>query len=142
MSAALVSRQFRVINQRLKMRTEKMRTPIMLGLMALLFLPGCVTREQADAKLASACAAASELFLDEGFKIKEIKDRLYGDVSELGTGYRRVTLKAIESDSWFEVDKDYECIFVESFGFANISHRATIYQVKVNDQIYGKEGDK
>jgi hypothetical protein len=119
-----------------------MRAPIFLAFAALLLLTGCVTREQADAKLARACAAAAELFLDEGFTIKEIKDRLYGDVKDLGHGYRRVTLKALESDSWFEVDKDYECIFVESFGFANISHRATIYQVKVNEQTYGKEGDK
>lgn len=119
-----------------------MRHTAFLSLVALLMLTGCVTREQADAKLARACAAAAEIFLDEGFTIKEIKDRLYGDVKDLGPGYRRVTLKAIESDSWFEVDKDYECIFVESFGFANMSHRATIYQVKVNDQVYGKEGDK
>lgn len=119
-----------------------MRASILLSLMALMVLPGCVSREQADAKLARACAAAAELFLDEGFKIKEVKERLYGNDSKLGNGYRRVTLKAIESDSWFEVDKDYECIFVESFGFANASHRATIYQVKVNDQTYGKEGDK
>lgn len=113
-----------------------------LMILSILVLTGCVTREQADARIARGCAAGVELFLDEGFKIKEIKDTFFKDSKDLGKGYRNVIIKAIESDEWLDVDKQYECIFAESFGFLNSSHVATIYQVKVNGQTYGKEGDK
>lgn len=114
------------------------KTLLLLGVSALV-LSGCVTREQADERIAKGCAAGVELFLAEGFKIKEIKEKLYNDSAEFGKGYRKVILKAVESDGWLDVDKQYECVFAEDFGLLNTGHRATIYQLKVNDQVYGNE---
>lgn len=113
-----------------------------LPLLCLFLLTGCVSREQADERLALGCAAGVELFLDEGFRIKEIKNKSFKNDPNLGKGYRVVKLEAIETDSWLDVDKEYSCIFAESFGFLNANHTASIYQLKVNEQTYGKEGDK
>ncbi len=113
-----------------------------LCLLSVLVLTGCVTREQADARIARGCAAGVEVFLDEGFKIKEIKDKFFKDSVEFGHGYRHVILRAVESDDWLDVDKEYECVFAEGFGFLNNSHTATIYQLNVNGQTYGNKGGK
>ncbi len=114
------------------------KTVLLMGVSALV-LSGCVTREQADERIAKGCAAGVELFLAEGFKIKEIKGKTYSDSAEFGKGYRSVTLQAVESDGWLDVDKQYSCVFAEDFGLFNTGHRATIYQLKVNDQVYGNE---
>ena len=111
-------------------------------LFCLLILTGCVDRKTADERLSRGCAAAAELFLDEGYAIKNIKKKTYKNSEKLGKGYRNVTLFAVESDGWVEIDKEYHCTFAEEFGVGNSSHRASIYQVNVNNQIYGKEGDK
>ena len=113
----------------------------LIGLSCLLLLTSCVTREQADERLARGCAAAVELFLDEGFKIKEIKNKKFENSSEFGNSYRKVTLFAVESDDWLTLDKEYDCTFAEEYGIFNSTHRTSIYQVHVNDQIYGmKDG--
>ena len=119
-----------------------MKQTALLFVISLLVLTGCVTREQADARIARGCAAGIEMFLAEGFEIKEIKDKLFKDSREFGSGYRNVILKAVESDGWLDVDKQYECVFAESFGFLNATHAATIYQLKVNGQVYGNEDGK
>lgn len=115
---------------------------LLLYTLSLLALSGCVTREQADAKLARGCLAGAELFLDEGFKIGEIRETTYRDSPGLGKGYREVTIKALETDGWYEAEKAYQCIFMESFAIAGLSHTATLYQLRVNGQVYGKEGDQ
>ena len=111
-------------------------------LVSLAVLSGCVDRAAADAKLARGCAAGAEIFIDEGFKIKEIVSKKFQDAPGLGKGYREVTLNVIESDGWYDGEETYQCIFVETvnpFG----SHSATIYQLRLSDdEVYGKEGTK
>lgn len=112
-------------------------------LLSLITLSGCVDRATADEKLAKGCAAGAEIFLEEGFKIKEITDKKFRNSPGLGNGYREVTLSAIESDGWYDGEVNYQCIFVESVGIFNTSHQATLYQLRLSDdEIYGKEGDK
>lgn len=113
-----------------------------LCLLSPLILSGCVSREQADAKLARGCLAGAEIFLDEGFKIGEIKNKTFRDAPGLGKGYREVTLKVLETDGWYEADRDYQCIFAEEFAIANLNHTASLYQLRMHDQVYGKEGDQ
>jgi hypothetical protein len=113
-----------------------------LMLLSVLVLSGCVSREDADAKLARGCAAGAELFLEEGYKIKEIKDKIFRDDPELGRGYREVRLFVVESDGWYDADQEYKCIFEETMGPFGMSHAATIHQLKMHDQTWGKEGDK
>ena len=103
-------------------------------------LTGCVSREQADAKLARGCAAGAELFLTDSNKIKDIKDRIYRDDPDLGKGYREVRLFVVQSDGWLETDQEYKCIFSESLGLGG--HTATIYQLQLNGQTYGKKGEE
>lgn len=112
-----------------------------LGLLALVFLTGCVDRGQADAKLARACAAGVEAFLPETFKVKEIKERIFGESDTGGSGARYVTLKLVETDGWSDADKEYRCIFQEQFGFLGTGYTATLYQLRMDDRIYGKDGD-
>ncbi|HRC27250.1 MAG TPA: hypothetical protein PKX87_07460, partial [Alphaproteobacteria bacterium] len=73
-------------------------------------LAACVSREQADARLARGCAAAAELFLPEGTKVKEINGKTFGS-AEQGEGFRSVTLKAVETDGWSDVEVEYRCVF-------------------------------
>lgn len=113
-----------------------------LALVALIALSGCVSREQADARLSRGCAAGVEAFLPEGQKIKEVKQSEYLDSAELGKGFRVVNMAYVESDGWADVDKTASCIFAEQFGFMNASHIASIYLLHVNDIIIGKDGDQ
>ncbi len=114
---------------------------IITGLFCVLLLTSCVSRQQADERLSRGCAAAAELFLEDGYKIKKIKRSTYKNSEEFGSAYRVVTLFAVESDDWVEIDKEYRCIFAEEFGPMGSTHRASIYQVKVNDETYGREGN-
>ena len=116
-----------------------MRQYTWLCLICVFLLTGCISREQADEKLARGCAAGIELFQEEGFKIGKIKDKIFRDHPELGKGHREVRLMILETDGWYEADKEYSCIFTESFGFAGNGHSATIYQLKMDDRIYGKD---
>ena len=113
-----------------------------LLLLSLILLSGCVDRAAADAKLARGCAAGAEIFIDDGFEIKEIVSKKFQDAPGLGKGYREVTLNVIESDGWYDGEESYKCIFAETvnpFG----SHQATIYQLRLSDdEVYGSDGDK
>jgi hypothetical protein len=118
-----------------------MKKYLPLILISTLALTSCVERGAADERLARGCAAGIELFLIDGNKIKEVKTKAFGEAAE-GRGYRLVTLGYVESDGWADVDKTGVCIFAEEFGVFNMTHNASIYQVKVNDQTYGKEGNE
>ncbi len=114
----------------------------LLLLAATIALTGCVDRKAADERLANGCASGVEIYLAETYKIKEIKNKKFSDSSEEGAGYRDVTLNYVESDGWADVDKEAKCIFAEEFGMFGLSYGANIYQIKVNDQVYGKKGNE
>lgn len=116
------------------------RKYMITALAALLTLTGCITREQADARLAKGCKAGVEVFLTNGFNIKKIKKTTFKNSTEFGNGFRDVDIKAVESDGWIDSDKDYHCTFAEERDLLGSYHRATIYQVKVDGQIYGQSG--
>lgn len=106
-------------------------------------LSGCVDRATADAKLARGCEAAAKSYLEDGFEIKEITGRSFDHSTDLGKGYREVTLNTLESDGWYEEDRVYRCIFVENFGLLKMNHNATLYQLRLHDdRIFGKKGDE
>jgi hypothetical protein len=113
-----------------------------MTLITCLTLTACVDRKAADERLASGCASGVEIYLTGGFKIKEIKDKKFAPSTEEGAGYREVTLSYVESDGWANIDKEARCIFAEEFGLFGMGYGANIYQIRVNDQVYGKQGDK
>ena len=53
----------------------------------------------------------------------------------------KLTMGADE-EGWIGESESYECIFDETFGFMNSSYTASIYQVRVAEQIYGKSGNQ
>ncbi len=119
-----------------------MKTYSAVLLIAVLALTGCIDRKAADERLASGCASGVEIYLTNGFKIKEIKNKKFAASTEEGAGYRDVTLSYVESDGWANIDKEAKCIFAEEFGLFGMSYGANIYQIKVNDKIYGKKGSE
>ncbi|MGB4108078.1 MAG: hypothetical protein WBK55_09850 [Alphaproteobacteria bacterium] len=117
-----------------------MRSYTWLALASVLVLTGCISREQADKRMENGCAAGAEAFMEEGHKIKQVKDRIFRDSPELGKGYREIRLVIVDSDGWYDADKEIRCIFAENFNF--VGHTATIYQLKMDDKTWGKEGNE
>ncbi|MCB1532900.1 MAG: hypothetical protein KDJ35_08530 [Alphaproteobacteria bacterium] len=113
-----------------------------LLLFATLALSGCISREQADEKLAKGCAAAAEAFIEEGYKIENIKQQKFSTPADLGEGFREVTLFVVEGDGWYSTDKEYRCVFTESMGPFGSSHNAVIYRLKLDNLTLGQEGGK
>lgn len=111
-----------------------------MTLMVSFILTGCVSRKQADEKLARGCAAGAEIFMTDGFKVKSIKQSTFAESAEEGKGYRAVNLTTVVSDGWADVDKEIKCIFSEGFGFMGANYSAQIHQLKFDDKVFGKEG--
>ncbi len=106
---------------------------------ALVLLAGCIDRAEADAKLAKACGAGVASLLPEGSRIDAVKSHTASDSPE-GFGYRHVTIKTMFYDGWLEEDRDYDCIFEESFGFMNAHFTASIHQIRLPERVVGKSG--
>ena len=117
-----------------------MKNLALIGLLSLpLILSGCVDREQADAKLVKGCIAAVEAFLPEGDEVKEIYSKETRTHPTMGYGHREVALEVSISDGYHVRDETHACIFLEEFGFAKMSHRASIYQLNYEGRIIGQE---
>lgn len=108
----------------------------LLPIMGSLFLTGCMSRQKADNRLALGCAAAIENYLPEGFRVKDITNRIFGE-SEIGSDFRVVMLEMVITDDWIEQDKEYRCIFEEKAGFSN--HVAALYQLRMDGRFYGQK---
>ena len=111
--------------------------PFLIACLALPLLTACVTREQADAKLANGCRAGVETLLEEGQSIDKIKPAF--DSPE--PGQRHVALTAWLKDNP-DTAQTYDCVFEETFGPMNSSHNAMISRIQVGDKILGKSGDQ
>ncbi len=105
--------------------------------LAALALTACVTREQADAKLANGCKTGVETLLEDGQTI----DKFTPAFSSPEPGQRHIVLTAYLKDDPDNA-QTYDCLFEESFGPMNSSHNAMISRVQVGDKILGKAGDK
>lgn len=123
----------------MKHTARHFHTFIALGACALL-LSGCVSREQADAKLAKACAAGVNALLPEGRKIERTIDTKFSAAPD-EPDMRLVKLKAIENDGFLEVESDFECTFEEGFGLFNMSYYAAAHQVRMGERVVGRDGD-
>lgn len=119
-----------------------MHKKILLALALSLPLMSCVSREDADANLVKGCQAGIEVLLKEGFKIKEIKNSQFSTSAEFGNGFREGVLTAQVSDGWIDSEKDYKCVFAEEMAFMGLAHSASLYQITVDEETYGKSGDE
>lgn len=116
--------------------TTRIALPLLLAAFAL---SGCVDREQADAKLARACAAGVGALLPEGSRIDSVKSHR-GEASPEGGGMRHIVINAVYIDGWIEQENEYDCTFEENFGLFGTGYEAAIYQVRTGDKIIGKAG--
>src|SRR3982750_3405467 len=92
-----------------------------------LLLSGCVSREEADAKLAHACRAGVQALLPENLKIDHLTGHEASKSPE-GNDMRYIKIKTVTIDGMLEEDKEYECIFEEQFGLMNMDYTASVYQ--------------
>ena len=105
-------------------------------LLSLAILTGCTSRDQADLYLARGCEAGVKSLMEDGYEILEIKNKTFSETS-INTSYRKVTLSVVETDHWLEEEKEYTCIFNESFGFLGMKYSASIYQLDTGQKIIG-----
>jgi len=105
-------------------------------------LTGCINRQQADTRLERGCTAAAEVFMEEYFSVKSVKDRAFSFSREFGKEYRDVKLTIVETDGWVDLDKNVECVFAEDMGAFGMSHSASLYQLKIDDETFGVEKGK
>lgn len=114
---------------------------VMTLLLCAAALTGCVSREQADAKLAKACEAGVMALLPEGQDIGKVAGSTF-TASVEGQGMRHVALKFEHQDGWIEESTVYECTFEESFGPMKNNFTASLYNLKMGEQSYGKFGNE
>lgn len=106
---------------------------------SVLALAGCVTQEQADAKMAKGCEGAIGAMLSPR-TIKTVKGFTGADDTSEGSIHRRITLTYVENDDFAEAEKKGECMFSQQWGMMKSTHAAMLEQIVVNDQILGKKG--
>lgn len=114
---------------------------VLLLCLATLTLTACITREQADAKLANGCKAGVNAFLDNGQIIDKITATKF-DAPKENPDLRRVTLTATLKDDWSETPNQYECLFDENFGPFNTNYEAMIHRIKIGEKTIGKTGNE
>ena len=121
-----------------RIHMPKFALPLLI-ILSLSILTGCVSREQADAKLATACVAAVEALADR--KLGDIADTKATPSPE-GPDFRHITVMTGSDDGWLDEFGEYKCIFQETFSIFNRAHTASIYQVHYDGEIVGKAGSK
>lgn len=107
--------------------------------LCLFIMTGCVSREQADAKLTRACEAGIKATLPEHQTFEEILDSQARD-SSIGSNMRQIKIKGKLEDGWLGIEENFTCIFEESFGLLGNSHTAAIYQLRLPGKAIGQAG--
>lgn len=115
---------------------------ILLSCSALLLLSGCVSQDQADAKMASGCEAGIKSLIAP-ITIKEVKNRNFSSEENIEGLHRRVTFETVTKDGWLETTKNYSCLFAQQWGLFKSSHMAILVQVQLPDgKIIGKKDNQ
>lgn len=114
------------------------------GLIALCLatftLSACITREQADAKLATGCKAGISALLPDDQSIDKIVRSKYTPATE-GPNHRHVTIITTLKNDWLEEEHEYKCVFDENFGLFKNNHTAAIVKLDTGDgRVFGRAG--
>jgi hypothetical protein len=136
-----VSPPFRAA-QKLFKRENKMKfKTVMIAGFSVLALSGCVSQQQADAKMGDGCKAALAAVI-EPKTITTVKAVNYSDEQTEGSLYRRITIDLVEKDGFADLDKKYSCLFSQDWGMFKSSHVALLEQVDAGDTFIGKKDGK
>lgn len=117
-----------------------MKKKLLFLILLSLPLTGCVSRENADARLAKGCEAAAATLLKEGYSFKNINKSTFKTSTEFGAGFREVTLNSTESDGWANLEREYKCIFAEEMTAMGLGYTADFYQIAYDGEVFGKSG--
>ena len=113
-----------------------------LSASALLLLSGCVSQDQADAKLARGCEAGIQALI-RPVMIKEVKSKNFSFEENAEGQHRAVKIDTITKDGWLELEKSYICVFAQQWGLFKSSHGAILMQIRMPDgKIIGKKDNK
>lgn len=121
---------------------SRLSKPVLaLSLLCAVSLTACVSQDQADAKMGKGCQSAVEAMIAPKTLIN-VKSVKYSSDQTEGSLYRHVKVEAVEKDGWMELDKEYECLFAQDWGFFKSSHLAMLERLKFGDTIIGKVDGK
>ncbi|MFA5593437.1 MAG: hypothetical protein WC989_09020 [Micavibrio sp.] len=112
---------------------------LIAGCMSALALGACVSQQQADARLAKGCEAATGAML-EPRTIKDVRGFTAEEDRSEGSIHRRIKLTYVENDDFAESEHVSECLFSQQWGFFKTAHAALLEQLIVNGQLVGKKG--
>jgi hypothetical protein len=112
-----------------------------LTMISAFALTACVSQEQADAKMGKGCQSAVEAMISPKTLVSVKSIKFSNDQTE-GSLYRHVTVQALEKDGWIEMDKEYECLFAQQWGFLKSSHTALLERMTYGDVTLGKVNGK
>ena len=113
---------------------------VLLAGLSVIALAGCVSQEQADAKMKKGCQAAIGAMIAPT-TIKEVKSSTAAPEKMLASTYRRVTLKYVEEGDFSETEVEGSCLFSEQWGMMKSTHAALLEQVVFNGNMIGKDKD-
>lgn len=108
------------------------------AVLSVLALAGCVTQEQADAKMKKGCEAAIAAMIAPA-TIKDVKSTSAESEKTMGSTYRRIKIGYVENDDFAESVKEGSCLFSEQWGMMKSTHAAMLEQVTFNGQLIGKK---
>ncbi|MAE50833.1 MAG: hypothetical protein CMH27_03380 [Micavibrio sp.] len=110
---------------------------------SVLALGGCVSRDQADAKLVLACQKGVEYLLDDYSMIKSIKQTNFSNIANKMDGDRRVVMDVVVDENYLEIDKTFSCNFFENRGLMGMNYSANLAQIDMGDgDVYGRKDDQ
>ena len=111
---------------------------VLLAGLSTIALSGCVTQEQADAKMIKGCQAAVAAMI-EPVVIKDVKASTAAPEKTMGSVYRRVKVSYTEQGDFAETVKEGSCLFSEQWGMFKSTHASMLEQVVYNGTLLGKK---
>lgn len=133
---------FKYLKVEIKMKRTNIHVKLCMAMVCLMLLSGCVSREQADQRLAEGCAMGAGLFLEEEAEVLEIKEINAVKDTSMNAEFRRIDMVVLEGDDWYSEDKEYSCVFSETYALFGLTHTAEIIQLRMGDEIHGQDGRK
>lgn len=113
---------------------------LLLAGLSTIALSGCVTQEQADAKMTNGCQAAISAMIAPT-QIKKVTSSSAAPEKMLASTYRRITVKYVEDGDFSETEVEGTCLFSEQWGMMKSTHAAMLEQVVYNGTMIGKNAE-